>query len=423
MTTALEAKIARRIDPIFDKVEQDFNPRRHVHVGAGKLGLALVVPSLQAARDATGQTFRVIDTPKDPNWAPLLASEGDFTVTLEVNGDRVCVLKLATTPAAVASAGDAPCLVVSDDEATLAAAVAGATTLSCSLGPWMAQTMTRLVGLCDAAAPTLYACENDHKAVASLNEALRVTVVDCMVDRVSTARAVDADAAMVRVTAEAWGGTIVSLDPAANKMRAPPFGDGRGAAILAPTTEAAAEYLSARKLALVNGTHTTLAFLSLRARHALEPGTIPLMKPSQSDPDELRAWSLARAAALIHDHGLATVKAASGLAADAADEDAFATLTKYAAEAQQRFEGPDDTVARVLSWGVAARWHGRLESVVEGLDRARDHDPAVAKFLDRAAAPPDLRDKLVELVEATRGAHDRDCELHEARGEPCCHHE
>ena len=244
MTTALEAKIARRIDPIFDKVEQDFNPRsaaarrtpprgpnagaptvrrtrsprrrrdrpgnfapaptidrrptdsprrrraptdalavasprpvqgftlrpsprrrrdpskksrcvsrrgvaatgdlrdveralrRHVHVGAGKLGLALVVPSLQAARDATGQTFRVIDTPKDPNWAPLLASEGDFTVTLEVNGDRVCVLKLATTPAAVASAGDAPCLVVSDDEATLAAAVASATTLSCSLGPY-----------------------------------------------------------------------------------------------------------------------------------------------------------------------------------------------------------------------------------------------------------------------------------------------
>jgi hypothetical protein len=44
--------------------------------------------------------------------------------------------------------------------------------------------------------PMLFACENDHDAVARLKQELqgRVRVVDCMVDRVCTGRTVTPDA-------------------------------------------------------------------------------------------------------------------------------------------------------------------------------------------------------------------------------------
>ena len=93
-------------------------------------------------------------------------------------------------------------------------------------------------------------------------------VVDCMVDRVSTGREVGA--ADIRVTAEAWRGAIVSLDAEANARRAPPFGTGAGAEVLAPTSKAAAKFLSDRKLELVDPPR--VAFFLRRVAAPPRPG-------------------------------------------------------------------------------------------------------------------------------------------------------
>jgi len=388
----------------------------HVHVGAGKLGLSLIVPSLVSS----GVPLAIVDTPKDPSWTPLLDS-GAAGVTLVVNDKEVCSLSIAGAP---------PRLAVTDDTEALQALVARATTLSCSLGPWMAPTMTRLLGLLPETGrkPVLYCCENDHAAVAALAEALkhRATVVDCMVDRISTERVVDASNGEVRVTAEAWPGTIASLDPLVNRARAPPFAGGHGAAVYAPLAVEEARFLADRKLRLVNGMHTTLAFMSLRDRHALEPGTIPLLKPGAASPaeaEEIWRWALARCANLVRAHGVEAVRAADALDSEAA---AFDALTAFARNALARFDGADDTVARVLGGGVAKRWHGRLASALEGLDEALP-DPAVGRFLAHAKADgAELKRVLASLVADTCAAHEHDEELHpETRHEhpASCYHE
>ena len=231
------------------------------------------------------------------------------------------------------------------------ALVAQATTLSCSLGPSLGPVMTKLLKH-TSHKPILYACENDHDAVAALTQALegKATVVDCVVDRVSTDRAVTADG--VAVTAEAWPGAIVPLDAAVNRASPPPFGSTFGAEILAPRSSAAARYLSDRKLNLVNGMHTTLAFATIRDAHAVVPGDLHLAKPSSAGiiTREIWHWALARCAILVREHGLDTIKEVHGLDDDDA---AFDALTAYARQALERFQLTDDTVARVLGGGVA----------------------------------------------------------------------
>ncbi|KAH8065692.1 hypothetical protein JL722_69 [Aureococcus anophagefferens] len=301
----------------------------HVHVGGGKLGLSLVVPAVAAS----GVKFSVVDTPKDPAWAAL-AKGSEFPV--RVNGQEICRLT------AVGDAGDAPGgkLVLSDDEATLAALVAQATTLSCLGGHGHGRRLRRR-------------------------------------PRVDGSR-VTADG--VAVTAEAWPGAIVPLDAAVNRASAPPFGSKFGAEILAPRSSAAARYLSDRKLNLVNGMHTTLAFATIRDAHAVVPGDLHLAKPSSAGiiTRELWHWALARCAILVREHGLDTIKEVHGLDDDDA---AFDALTAYARQALERFQLTDDTVARVLGGGVAKRWNGRLAVAESNFRRAvASEDPDAGRI-------------------------------------------
>ena len=394
-------------------------PPLHVHVGAGKLGLALVVPSVAAS----GGRFAVVDTPKDPSWHDLVSRAAGQDITLRVNGEAVCAFEVAGDAVDGASLFEgSPKLVLSDDDAALGALMARASTVSCSLGPFLAPVMTRLVGLAsrDEEPLVVYCCENDHGAVADLKDQLhgRATVVDCMVDRVSTARDVDAEGLRVDVRAEAWRGAIVSLDTALNRDSAPPFGGSNGASILAPKSAAASRYLSDRKLALVNGMHTTLAFATIRDADTLEPGSLPLVKPLSAGivRKEFWHWALARSAVLLHDHGLDTVKAVHGLEDDDA---AIEEVVAYAREALDRFQSADDTVARVLGGGVAKRWQGRLAVAAADFARAvaDDDSGAVSRLLARYGATADaIEASLAALVEATLEA----CEVdYEAMSEAC----
>ena len=378
----------------------------HVHVGAGKLGLSLVVPAV-AAR---GRDFAVLDTPKDPAWAEMLA-KGRQDIDVRVNDAHVTTLNFHD---GLSAPDGAPRLIVTDDVQALGATVARATTVSCSLGPHLNAVMTHLFECADnyASEPkTLYCCENDHSAVVQLRDDLgdRVKVVDCMVDRVSTQRVVDAETGTISMSCEDWGGVIASLDPRVNEVQDPPFGGTYGAEVHAPLTMAAAAFLSDRKLQLVNGMHTTLAFATMRLHGADEPGSLALGRPSELDGVELRRWSLARCAGLIAAHGVPAVMDAFDASSEA---EAFAALEAYARQALQRFDdAPDDTVARVLGGGVALRWRGRLAATEGELATALSGDAAAARFLTTYADAADVTRAVSGLVRATRPA----CELDDAR--------
>ena len=152
-----------------------------------------------------------------------------------------------------------------------------------------------------------------------------------------------------------------------------------GAEVHAPTSHAAAAFLSDRKLQLVNGMHTTLAFSTMRRFNADEPGDLPLGRPRDFDGGELDRWA-SRPMCRHHRrrHGVPVIMDAFDAATEA---DAFDALEQYARTCLQRFDdAPDDTVARVLGGGVAHRWRGRLAATEGDLARALQSNAAAQRF-------------------------------------------
>jgi hypothetical protein len=166
----------------------------------------------------------------------------------------------------------------------VALVVGAATSFSTSLGPGLPalEETLRATGAAlpdrpeSRARPALFACENDHAAVEVLAKSLagKVHVVSCMVDRICTNRAVEftpvagsSDGSgglgggrhSVDVACEAYGGQVVVLSKP-QEVAGPPFA---GDHVLVPAATAEADYLLRRKLLLVNGSHTTLAFMAL----------------------------------------------------------------------------------------------------------------------------------------------------------------
>ena len=148
-------------------------------------------PLVRSAAPPTNHDFAVLDTPKDPAWAGLL-EKGRQNIDVLVNDEHVTTLDFHDG----LSQSNGASLIVTDDVEALGATLARATTVSCSLGPFLNPVMTHLFDCAQKAGSTdkktLYCCENDHSAVVQLRDELgdRVDVVDCVVDRVSTKRAV-----------------------------------------------------------------------------------------------------------------------------------------------------------------------------------------------------------------------------------------
>ena len=316
----------------------------HVHYGAGKLGLGLVVPAVAAA----GTPLAVVQRPSE-KWAAL---EGPFD--LRVNGD-VVVEGVARVDALDASPPPAVSFVLDDDPAHLAALAGRATSFSCSLGGAMADEMAAALGSLPVRddPPVLYCAENDHDAVAALRETLagRARVVDCVVDRVCTAADVSANA--VDVAAEPWGGSICVLEPGLDNS---PFDDR---ATLASSAEHAA-FLSKRKASLVNGMHTVLSFLTLQ--EVGPDGDATLLKYSdmrRSNQRLVEAWRTVRVAELLEEFGADKVNAWGP--GPGPPVQAWCALLDFADEVLvERFSKVDDRVKRVLGGGVEDRFETRL---------------------------------------------------------------
>ena len=342
--------------------------RLHLHFGAGRLGLGLIVPAVSAS----GVPFAVVQRPK-ARWQQLFR-HGSRPDQLRVSvNSKVLVQNIDVVAAReVPEAMPPQSLVFGSSLDELGELLSRATSFSCSLGGAMEGVLLPLLSSlpeCDGQdeQPLLFACENDHAAVESLQRKLagRVDVVSCMVDRVCTGCEVSREG--VDVVAEPWRGSIVVLDPRLhgddNNERLPfcPL------VVTVPGCAREAEYLCERKLSLVNGMHTVLAFMTLNAlfspAHA-EGKEHVLLKYSDMRRDAQRtceAWRAARVARLLEDFGTENIMRWHGLTSR---EEVWELLLAHADHTlEERFSRVDDLVSRVLGGGVRQRWGGRLEPV------------------------------------------------------------
>jgi len=353
----------------------------HIHFGAGRLGLGLVVPAIYAS----GIPFAVLQRPK-PKWAEIF-SEGPGYVDIKVN-DRIVapgLARVSTSGKEIPYTEYPPRSLVccgSLEDPIALDLLARATSMSCSLGAAMGKVLSPLKELLPELEPdeqpVLYACENDHNAVMRLKKELEgtVAVVDCMVDRICTGREINADS--IRIDAEPWTGSIVAQDPTVTESRRLPFSKS---VATAPSSELEAEYYSERKFSLVNGMHTVIAFMTLARQYdnqVLQEYILLKYKfMTISQQREVRAWITARVAELVEKYGMDNLKKWHGFEDDG---EVYDYLLEWGLFVQnERFSRTDDVVSRVLGGGVANRWLTRLRPTQAWLEKRFESREAAAE--------------------------------------------
>ncbi|CAM9761745.1 unnamed protein product, partial [Choristocarpus tenellus] len=201
----------------------------HVHFGAGRLGLGLVMGAIVKG----GRPFAIVQRPK-ATWKDITSkgcgAEVDLSVNNEIVASEVVVISEECDIIDYLGRGVDKVIAVVGDRPTLLQLVHMATSFSCSLGPAMNKAMAPLLSELpvrpDGERPVLYACENDHDLVEKVGVVLegKVDTVACMVDRICTGRTIEPD--VIDVSAETvFDGSLVVLDPPSDLSRVPFAGD------------------------------------------------------------------------------------------------------------------------------------------------------------------------------------------------------
>jgi len=362
----------------------------HVHFGAGKLGLGLVVPALE-----NSSTSYVILQRPSKDWEGLLSSNSAF-IPVKVNGEDVLGkgLKLITQrdideavskgQSVMQLVAESPSgqghLVLSDDPQVSSELASGASSFSCALGgaisSVLASTLQQLPKRHMGARPVLYACENDLDSVQQLADQLkrRVEVVPCMVDRICSNRRIEGGGdPAIYVDAEEHSGSIVLLEQSSQSYDDLPLD---GETVQVPDSDEVADYLFVQKKRLVNSMHTVLAFSTLvdfdmnRASlfdwdRALPE--LPLLNYAEASPDvkeSVWAWAVAQILVLMKEKGVDVMTQAHNAESD---EELVEQMLAVARQTLERFSSIEDTTSRVLGGGVSNRYHTRLVPVQEGV--------------------------------------------------------
>eukprot|EP00440_Ansanella_granifera_P074772 gb/GFBE01081143.1/.p1 GENE.gb/GFBE01081143.1/~~gb/GFBE01081143.1/.p1 ORF type:complete len:950 (+),score=198.27 gb/GFBE01081143.1/:1-2850(+) len=482
----------------------------HVHVGAGKIGLGLVLPSIVRR----GRNFALLQRPTE-KWRALL---GEDFVTVSVNGKHITKLRIVSTleqlnEATANALGELQSsrshlgevidldkdifnegiLVISSDPAMIRALVDKAASFSIAVGGrYMKQAVQPIInalekknkeffqaagpnsladvkdsvahgdlvhaieiaasaaaGAAQAAGtaldtaaavarsaglkpprskllppPPLYCCENDHDAVHDLEDWLggKMSVVPVLVDRVCSD--IEFNGTTIEVGTEKYVGDMV-FPPGMGGSMPLPFA---GANVHEPVTELGSQFLHQKKLLTVNGTHTTLAFLTLLQA---EPDTEGPPKDSHElltyDADEgmnsgdvdsvardLFVWSIARQVQLLSEYheevAVHTMKKSSTfgktkwapIASKQGDRQALVqSLLNNAAIALRRLSIGGDETGRVLGGGVDNRFKTRLANVLEFLreNEIKDLPPVAQELLATAGvSEAELRSRVERVV-------------------------
>ncbi|CAM9613298.1 unnamed protein product [Ascophyllum nodosum] len=339
--------------------------RLHVHFGCGRLGMGLLSPAMNKAE----RPVILVDGPFGDY--EKLAKEGHKTVNFYVNDEPTLtnvtlVTKMEDLPKDLYAPG-LKVFVCSVDKDLQRKVVDACDTLSTSLGPVMHKV---IMPHFDVDKPVgerthIYGCENDHGMVEELGEKLegKAVVVTCMVDRICTGREVIGND--IKINAEPHVGEVVILQPPQMAPLPAFVGDN----VKVPMTYGEANYFCRRKITMVNGMHTTLAFMTLcREETGGHPGDHKLITNAVAPPDMQAAiwhWAVARLLLVLWEHDHEIIRHAHGLTTD---DEVCETLIAYARSSLNRFDTVDDTTGRVLAGGVANRWNTRLKVALNYLD-------------------------------------------------------
>jgi len=248
-----------------------------------------------------------------------------------------------------------------------------------------------------------------------------------MVDRICTDRTLTTVGKFttMEVVCEPYKGFLMPRVAISRLIFSPPFA---GDAIWIPRSSEEASYLYRRKLMLVNGLHTTLAFLTLCHHVDVLDPLVRIPTPTDGDklvapldkyvlmtdesaPDEesknkIWCWAVARCLCLMQEPGLEVIKKAHAADIEAsgpeADPNRVAVdkLLAYARTTLHRFVGAVDTTGRILGGGVANRYKGRMEPVSVAVNRDDAFNGLGAKLLLEQAGlhPIDIVDAVNELT-------------------------
>ncbi|CAM9218858.1 unnamed protein product [Chrysoparadoxa australica] len=270
--------------------------------------------------------------------------------------------------------------------------------------------MKALASLPDApqeSRPCLYACENDHTMVETLAKLLaeKVVVVNCMVDRICTERSIEPD--WVGVGTEPHAGELVVMNDPRNGVL-PPF---VGKNVQVPSLPAQAEYFCQRKIIMVNGMHTTLAFMTL-CKNIPEPAGLldnswkdfSLITHQVATEEERRlihVWTTARCLFILWEFDVQLIMAAHGVETE---DEAVDILLAYAKTTIKRFDTVKDKAGRVLGGGVAKRYDGRLKMIMDWLDGEPPMRRGIRRrLIDRAGvSEAELRSKVKDMVSSAK---------------------
>jgi beta-phosphoglucomutase-like phosphatase (HAD superfamily) len=397
----------------------------HLHFGAGRLGLGLVLPAMMEG----GQPFVIVQRPSAA-WTHALES-GQSEVRL--NGSTLVTLDVASSVRdlnRLQSIGKKALLVLSDDPAMLATLVSRATSYSCSIGGKdldgalapLIQSIHAVhaqakvsIGSNETPVPVpLYACENDHDAVEKLAEKLTglVDVVPVLVDRVCTAREMRQDGS-IDVATEAYAGDLV-LSPSTGAISRPPIPFG-GCTVRQPRTSEGASFLHRKKILTVNGTHTTLAFLTLvnaEPSHFGPPqGSYELVSFNTDNAinggvaDTVGrmtwVWAVARQLILLYEFEDDVIRhTLSNDQSHCDDSELVDLLISGARTAVKRLASGGDQTSRVLGGGVENRWRTRLANVQDFLHAQTSLNHLSRKLLHAAGVQEkELRGVVKQLVQ------------------------
>lgn len=396
----------------------------HVHVGAGRLGMGLVLPAIVAS----GRSFAIVQR-CSAAWAHASSAA---RVQVNLNGEPLVSLRVVKTVQDVKAAlaeTERAMLVLSEELAVLRPFVTCASSYSCAIGGKdLTGALEPLIAAIRAVAaegdrdkstlPPLYACENDHEAVVKLGQSAggqHLEMVPVLVDRVCTERRISESGTLDIVT-EPYAGDLV-IPPLCCQLRgALPFG---GPTVKQPSTAEGMEFLHRKKILTVNGTHTTLAFLTLvkaepktkgppHASHellafdvkaAVGGGAAAMRTPGRI----CWVWAVARQLMLLDEFPDEVLRHTLGNGVSLGDADVCEVLVTGAEAAMSRLSHGGDQTSRVLGGGVVSRWKGRLANVSEWLGVQSCLTPLAGALLRRAnVGMLELRQSVDELVSASK---------------------
>jgi hypothetical protein len=403
----------------------------HVHAGAGRLGLGLVLPAIVSS----GRPYAVVQRPSAA-WSDAMQAG---KVQMKLNGtllaELLVVRNLRELEEAFAAEQKAM-LVLSENQDVLCALVARTTSYSCAIGGkdlvGALAPITKAINhlakessgtfAVDAGKPVvpLYACENDHEAVEGLAVQMEglIEVVPVLVDRVCTGREMCKDGS-VDVATEEYQGELVLTPPANLDHPRPPL-PFKGDNVRVPLTPEGAAFLHRKKILSVNGTHTTIAFLTLIA------GEIGTVGPPKGDHEllsyEIEAaaegraatadpvgravwvWIVARQLMLLYEFDETVVKQSLGITSSGSDSDMdlIDVLLGSAKIAAARLSNGGDMTSRVLGGGVENRWRTRLCNVQEFLTGVTLSRLSRKLILKAGISEIELRSSVSKLVKDSK---------------------